>query len=140
MSDVEYLAPSFLFLKQRGFSTTITREDHQNFGNTIVVMSGTLFSLKFERERGQTFVDAGNDIFGWHKLENILEFVNKGILPDQLGEPPNLSTLAELTKENWSAIEAVFRDASNVDQLRTFSSQKAAMVLKKIFPTYRPFK
>jgi len=103
------------------------------FGKTALVVMGSLFSLRFERDRGQVFVDAGSNAAGWHKLEYVLEFVDKSITQHQLGEPPDPTAMANLLQVHWDKVVSLFSDQQKTSQLQEFAKQKSAALLGTIF-------
>ena len=75
----------------------------------------------------------GNDAAGWYKLEYVLEFVDNSITQKQLGEPPDITLLANLLQGNWDKIAHLFNDKQKMLQLQAFAKQKTADLLSKIF-------
>jgi len=137
MIDLVDIAPAFSRVLGKDFSpaTVVANCRSQAFGNAVLVMTGSHFSLRFERDRGQVFIDAGSATHGWHKLEYVLEFVNRSITQQKLGEPPNSATLATLLLQNWDKVASVFSDRKLLSQLRDFSAERAADLLNRIFRT-----
>ncbi len=131
------IAPAFLFVLGKDFFPDSRTADYRpnEFGNAVVVMTGPQFSLRFERDRGLVFVDAGNAIAGWHKLEYVLEFVNQSITQQQLGEPPDDEALATVLLQNWDEVTRLFSDRRLVSQLQDFSKERTATLLNRIFRT-----
>ncbi len=103
------------------------------FGNAALEMVGVPFSLRFERDRGQVFVDAGSNAAGWHKLEHVLEFVDNSVTQQQLGEPPNPVAMANLLQLNWDKVVGLFGDQQRTLQLQAFAKQKSAVLLSRLF-------
>lgn len=137
MIDLVDIAPAFSRVLGKDFSPATGVENcrSQAFGNPVLVMTGSHFSLRFERDRGQVFIDAGNATHGWHKLEYVLEFVNRSITQQQLGEPPDSATLADLLLQNWDAVTYLFSDRTQLPLLRDFSKERASTLLSRIFRT-----
>jgi len=133
MIDLADIAPAFLFAVDKGLVTCASDYKAQEFGNAFLVMVGAPFSLRFERDRGQVFVDAGSNAAGWHKLEYVLEFVDNSITQQQLGEPPDPAAMANLLRTHWGEVADLFIDQRKTSQLQAFAEQKSAAVLGKLF-------
>lgn len=133
MIDLSEIAPAFSFVVSKGLVPSAGDYGPQEFGNAALVMVGAPFSLRFERDRGQVFVDAGSGAAGWHKLEYILEFVDSSITQQQLGEPPDPTALANLLQVRWDKVADLFSDQQKTSQLQAFDKQKSAALLNKIF-------
>jgi hypothetical protein len=133
MVELADIAPVFSFVVGRGLVPSSSDYEPQAFGNAALLMDGAPFSLRFERDRGQVFVDAGSDAAGWHKLEYILEFVDSSVTQQQLGEPPNPMVMATLLQVHWDSVTSLFSDPQKTSQLQAFARQKSAALLGKIF-------
>lgn len=133
MINLADIAPAFSFVVARGLVPSASEYKPQEFGNATLVMVGAPFSLRFERDRGQVFVDVGSTAAGWHKLENVLEFVDNSITQQQLGEPPDPSVLADLLQGHWDEVVNLFSNPQRTSQLQVFAKQKSAALLSKIF-------
>ena len=133
MIDLVDIAPAFSFVISKGLVPIAGDYEPQAFGNAALVMGGVPFSLRFERDRGQVFVDAGSDAAGWHKLEYVLEFLDDSITQQQLGEPPDPTALANLLQGRWDKMADLFSDQQKTSQLEAFAKQKSAALLSKIF-------
>jgi len=133
MIDLNDIAPAFLFVIGKGFMPGTSVYKPQEFGNASLVMTGVPFSLRLERDRGQVFVDVGSDASGWYKLEYVLEFVDRSITQQQLGEPPSPGLLADLLQARWDKVVILFGDHQRILELQTFAKQKSAALLNKIF-------
>lgn len=133
MIDLSNIAPAFIFLVDRGLVMEINEYQVQNFGNATLVMKGDQFSLRFKRDRGQIFVDVGNETVGWHKLEYVLEFVDNSITQKQLGEPPALDVMADLLQERWNKVANLFSDKQSIVQFESFAKQKSVALIDRIF-------
>jgi hypothetical protein len=133
MIDLTNIAPAFSFVIDMGLVTGASNCKPQEFGNAALVMEGIPFSLRFERDRGQVFVDAGGDATGWYKLEYVLEFVNSSVTQQQLGEPPDIAVMADLLQLNWAKVVHLFGDQQKILQLQAFAKQKSAALLDRIF-------
>lgn len=133
MIDLVDIAPAFLSVVDKGLVPSTATYDPQAFGNASLVMAGTPFSLRFERDRGQVFVNIGSDAVGWHKLEYILEFVDNAITQKQLGAPPDIVILANLLQGHWDKIGHLFSDQQKMSQFRAFAKHKTASLLGGIF-------
>lgn len=131
------IAPAFSFVLGKDFSPDPSATDYRQgeFGNAVLVMTGPKFSLRFERDRGQVFIDVGSARDGWHKLEYVLEFANPSITQQQLGEPPDSATLADLLLQNWDTVTCLFSDRTQLPLLRDFSKERASTLLSRIFRT-----
>lgn len=127
------VAPAFSFIANRGLLPGTATYDQQAFGNANLVMDGTPFSLRFQRDRGQVFMDIGNDAAGWYKLEYVLEFVANSITQKQLGEPPDTTLLANLLQGHWDKVTHLFNDQQEMSQLQIFAKQKTASLSGEIF-------
>lgn len=133
MIELADIAPAFAFVAGKGLTSSTSDYKPKEFGNATLVMTGTPFSLRFERDRGQVFVDAGSDTAGWHKLEYVLGFVDTSVSQQQLGEPPDPAALADLLKIHWDSIVGVFSDPQKVLQLQEFARRRSADLLARIF-------
>jgi hypothetical protein len=133
MIDLIDIAPAFAFVISKGLVPGAGDYRPQEFGNASLVMMGSPFSLRFERDRSQVFVDAGSTTAGWHKLEYVLEFVDQSVTQQQLGEPPDPVALANLLQLNWAKVASLFSDRQKSSQLQAFAKQKSAAVLSKLF-------
>ncbi len=133
MIDLADIVPAFSFAVDKGFVTSISDYEPQEFGNAFLVMVGAPFLLRLERDRGQIFVDVGSNAAGWHKLEYVLEFVDNSITQQQLGEPPDPVVMANLLRMHWDEVAELFSDQQNTSQLQAFSKQKSVVLLGKLF-------
>ena len=133
MTDLADIAPAFSFVVGKGLVSNASDYRPQEFGNAALVMVGAPFSLRFERDRGQVFVDAGSIAAGWHKLEYVLEFVDSSVTQQQLGEPPDPAAMASLLQLNWDKVSGMFGDQQKTSQLQEFAKQKSAALLGKLF-------
>lgn len=133
MTDLADIAPAFFFVGDKDFEPSASDYRPQEFGNAALVMVGAPFSLRFERDRGQVFVDAGSNAAGWHKLEYVLEFVDKSVTQQQLGEPPDPAAMANLLQLNWDKVVSLFSDQQKTSQLQVFAKQKSAALLGRLF-------
>jgi hypothetical protein len=128
------VAPAFSFVVTKGLVPSAGDYRPQEFGNASLLMTGAPFSLRFERDRGQVFVDAGSTAVGWHKLEYVLEFVDNSVTQQQLGEPPDPAAMANLLQLNWDGVVSLFGDQQKVLQLQVFAKEKSAALLGRLFP------
>ena len=133
MIDMADIAPAFSFLIGEGFVPAMSFYNPQKFGNATLVVTGISFSLRFKRDRGQVFVDVGSDASGWYKLEYVLEFVNRSITQQQLGEPPSATLMADLLQESWDSVAGLFSNQQTILELKVFAKQKSAALLNRIF-------
>lgn len=133
MIDISDLAPAFSFVVAKGFLPSASDDSPQAFGNAVLVMGGARCSLRFMRDRGQVFVDAGSDAAGWHGLEYVLEFVDKRVTQQQLGKPPDVAAMANLLQLNWDKVVSVFSDQQRTLQLQAFAKQRSAALLGGLF-------
>jgi len=133
MIDLADIAPAFLFVTGKGLVPSASTYKPQEFGNATLVMIGLPFSLRFERDRGQVFVDVGSDESGWYKLEYVLEFVDSSVTQQQLGEPPAPALLASLLQGRWDMVASLFADQQRILQLQVFAKQMSTALLSKIF-------
>jgi len=127
------IAPDFLFIVNKGHVLATAEYNPQEFGNATVIMEGESFSLRFERDRGQVFVDVGSDVIGWFKLEHVLEFLDKSHIQQQFGSPPAPALLAAFLQSQWDGLVFLFSDQENITQLKQFAKQKTAKFLDEIF-------
>ncbi len=133
MIDLADIAPAFSFVVSKGLVPIAGDYKPQEFGNAALVMVGAPFSLRFERDRGQVFVDVGSNAAGWHKLEYVLEFVDNSVTQQQLGEPPAPTAMANLLQGRWDEVADLFSDQQKTSQLQAFVKQRSAALLSKIF-------
>jgi hypothetical protein len=131
--DPSEIAPAFAFLLRRGLVPATSDYRPQEFGNATLIMVGDVVSVRFQRDRGQVFVDVGSQEVGWHKLEYALEVVDRSVTQEQLGEPPDPSKLAQLLEARWTEVVGLLSDPRRVEDLRAFAEQKAAALLGKMF-------
>jgi len=118
MIDLADIAPAFTFVVGKGLVPAASDYRPHDFGIAALVMAGTPFSLRFEHDRGQVFVEAGNHAAGWYPLERVIEFVGEGLSSHRLGEP---ATLARLLQRHWNKVVAVFADPQQTLQLQAFA-------------------
>jgi hypothetical protein len=134
MMDLTQIAPAFSFLSGKGLAPTAGDYTPERFGNAELLMVGAPFSMRFQRDRGDLFVDAGSTSAGWHKLEYVLEFLDRSITQEQLGEPPNPDMMAKLLEQKWSDVADLFVDQRRISELHTFSNNKSAALMRRLFP------
>ena len=127
------IAPALSFVVGNGLVPSASDYRPQEFGNAALVMVGAPFSLRFARDRGQVFVDAGSSAAGWHKLEYVLEFVDNSVTQQQLGEPPDPAAMANLLQLNWDRVVSLFSDQQKTSQLQAFAKQKSAALVGRLF-------
>lgn len=133
MIDFADIVPALSFVRDKGLVQSASDYRPQEFGDVSIVLVGTPFSLRIERDRGQVFLDAGNQSAGWYKLEFILEFVDNSVTQHQLGEPPDPAAMAKLLRTNWDKVARLFGDQQEVWQLQRFAKQKSADLLSRLF-------
>ena len=133
MIDIEDISPEFSFVAEMGLVTDLQSFQPEAFGNTILIMVGSPFSLRFERDRGQVFVDVGNDMVGWYKLEYVIEFIDNSFSQKQLGEPPSTFLLSMLLRSKWDEIKLIFSSKDLISQLQMFSMSRSNNLLANIF-------
>jgi hypothetical protein len=134
MINLTDIAPSFSLVTAKGLVPAATSDYRpRQFGNADFVLEGHPFSLRFERDRGQVFVNVGGAEHGWEKLEHVLEFVDEAISQRQLGEPPDPEALSALLELNWDRVTALFSDREKLVQLQSFSREKSATLLERLF-------
>ena len=100
-----------------------------DFGIAALVMSGRQLSLRFEHDGGQVFVEAGSGAAGWHRLEDVLEFVDHSITRQLLGEPPDEVAMARLLSSNWDKVASLLGDRQRALQLQAFARRKTVALL-----------
>lgn len=132
MIDLADIAPVFSFIVSKGLVPNASDYRPQEFGNAALVMVGAPFSLRFERDRGQVFVDAGNSAAGWHKLDYVLEFVDGPVTQRQLGEPPDPAAMAGLLQLNWDKVVSMFGDEHKTSELQRFAKQQSFALFGKL--------
>jgi hypothetical protein len=133
MIDLADIAPAFSFVVSKGLVPSASEHRAKEFGNAVLVMVGPPFSLRFERDRGQVFVDVGSNDATWYKLEYALEFLDRSITQPQLGEPPDPAVLAKLLQDRWDGVAHLFSDPQRASQLKAFAKQKSATLINNIF-------
>jgi hypothetical protein len=133
MIELSDIAPSFSFIQHEGFVKALDHFRPEEFGNADLVMAGSKFSLKFERDRGQVFVDIGNSDIGWEKLEYALVFIDDSVTEEQLGAPPEVTRLAELAKSHWREIVQLYGDSANLSAFRDFCKMQSSAFISGIF-------
>lgn len=133
MPDLADIAPAFSFVVGKGFVPSASDDRPNEFGNVALVMEGAMFSLRFLRDRGQVFVDAGSGAAAWHQLQYVLEFVDNSITQQQLGEPPDPVVMANLLQLNWDRVASLFSDQQKIPQLEVFTEQKSATLIGRLF-------
>lgn len=132
MKNLYDIAPDFLFVIEKGFTLESIEYQPKEFGNASLVMLGMPFSIRFERDRGQVFVDIGSDAIGWHKLEYILEFFDNSV-GSSFGKPPEPKILASLLLEYWEKVVDLFSNRQKMLEFQTFAKEKSAALISKIF-------
>jgi hypothetical protein len=133
MVELSDIAPSFAFVQHEGFVQVSGHYKPEEFGNAVLVMAGQNFSLKFERDRGQIFVDIGNSDIGWEKLEYALIFLDNSIKEEQLGSPPTESRLADLARSNWKKIFQLHEDTVSMSAFKDFCQIQSSNHISRIF-------
>ena len=127
------IAPAFAFILERGFVAGESRYEPEHFGDALLVMHSSPFSLRFVRDRGQDFVDVGSASSGWTSLGYVLEFIDHEITQSQLGKPPDIGVLAKLLQAHWDEVVELFGNLKRMSQFNVFAERKAAEFLSKIF-------
>ena len=133
MIELAQIAPAFSYIADKGFVSSASGYHPERFGNADLLMVGAPFSLRFLRDRGEVFVDAGSTAGGWHKLENVLEFVDPSITEQQLGSPPDPERMAQLLQEKWDDVVNVFLNQERISELRALGKQKSAALMRQRF-------
>lgn len=133
MINLDDIAPAFSFVSSKGFVLTENSYTPHEFGDAVLIMKGALFSLRFTRDRGQIFIDAGNDIVGWYRLEDVFQFVNDTSDLQQDDISIDFSGKATFAQRHWENIVCIFRNPKKLLQLRVLSEQKSAARLKKMY-------
>lgn len=133
MPTLVEIAPTFSFILARGWTATTVDYRPEEFGNAVIIASGEPFSLKFERDRSQLFVEIGNEASGWFKLEYVVEFLDSSINQQMLGKPPETPILASLLEKHFEQVVKLFRDPDKVRELRIFCVEKSRILLGSIF-------
>lgn len=138
MIELMNIAGSFSFTLNKGFSMGRIAYSPEEFGNADLTIAGEAFSIRLERDRGQTFANIGNKFLGWYKLEYVLEFSDSSITQQQLGAPPDVTLLADLLQNRWDKVVELFNDPKKVLRLHTFTEQKTADFVRGIFGKPKP--
>lgn len=132
MTTLVQIAPDFAFLAEMGFPAMERRQDPGAFGNAHLLLEGPHFSIRFDRDRGQVFVDVGGGLQGWYKLEDVLQFLDDAY---EFGDPPDTRKMALALQALWGKVLALFGDSGQLNALRAFSKKKSEQVLSHIFRT-----
>ena len=132
MINLADIAPDFSFIVSKGLVPSVGNYNPPEFGNAELVMMGAPFSLRFERDRGQVFVDVGSSVAGWQKLEYVLEFVDSSVTQEGLGEAPDSAAMAGLLQARWDEVTSLFNDQQRISQLQAFAKQKSVALLGKL--------
>lgn len=132
MIHISDIAPQFAYLIDKGLSPTKGDYSAKDFGNAFLVMAGPVFSIRFERDRGDVFVDIGSDTEGWYKLEYVIEFVDPSA-SDCLGQPPQLALMANLLERSWDKISDLFSHKQDMSRLEVFVRNKSESLLATLF-------
>jgi hypothetical protein len=133
-SGLSDIAPAFGYIVGKGLLSR-ARDLHvaDAGGNVAIVMVGSPFSLRFERDNGQTFVHAGNNSVGWHRLEHVLEFVDTGLPQAPDDELPAPELLAQWLESRWDSVTRLFRDRQRIAALESFSLRRSVTLLQQYF-------
>jgi len=134
MIELAEIAPSFGFILEKGLVASASDYHPERFGNADLLMVGAPFSLQFLRDRGEVFVDVGSTTAGWHKLEDVLEFLDQTITQQQLGSPPNPREMSKALQQNWEQVVALFGDRQRILALEAFGKERSAALIRKLFP------
>lgn len=129
MTGTDFWA-AFSFLIANGLVRQPREGPPRDFRNPELVMIGVAFSLRFERDGWHIFVEVGDNAEGWHKLEHVLEFVDSSVTPQQLGQPPDLSVMAQVLQRNWDKVTSLFSEPDKTVRLRAFADAKTAALLE----------
>lgn len=130
MIDLASIAPAFSFVVDKGLLPCACDYRTHDFGVAALVMQGASFSLRFEHDRGQIYVEAGSERTGWHRLEDVLEFVDGSLVgPRSLGESPDLCAMAGLLQSHWDSVAGLFGDRRRMSQLHSFARKKSVALL-----------
>jgi hypothetical protein len=132
MKNLYDIAPEFSFVIDKGFTLESIEYKPEEFGNASLVMLGVPFSIRFERDRGQIFIDIGNDAIGWHKLEYVLEFCDNSVA-SHVGKPPEPKVLASLLLECWEKVIDLFSNRQKIFEFQAFAKGKSDDLINTIF-------
>jgi hypothetical protein len=135
MTCLVEVAPAFGFVLAKGLLPR-ARDDvakATTVGNLAMVLVGTPFSLRIERDNDQMFVHAGSNSLGWHRLEHVLAFIDSELAPPPSSEPAGMEVLARLLELQWEAVGRVFRTRERVAALESFALRRSAIVLQEYF-------
>jgi hypothetical protein len=134
MSCLADIAPAFGFVLAKGLRPRARdKEPPALDGNLAVLLVGTPFSLRIERDSGQMFVHAGGNSVGWHRLEHVLEFIDSELAPTPCREPAGLQVLAQLLELQWDRVTHLFRDRQRIATLESFALRRSAVLLQDYF-------
>lgn len=133
MISLDVLAPSFQFLEKKGFVDIFSEYKKSEFGNAILILKGSVFLFRAERDRGQVFFDLGVNSSEWYKLEYVLEYIDSSITQKQLGEPPDPIILAIHFERLIEEITNLFTDDNQILELRQFVLEKSNSMINELF-------
>ncbi|MBL0283840.1 MAG: hypothetical protein IPQ01_07990 [Zoogloea sp.] len=134
MIDLADIAPAFSFVVSKGLVLVpIANVQAQDSALRLLVGEGAPFSLRFRVRVGErVFVD-GRSMPLAVENSNRSWFVDNSITQQQLGEPPDLTDMADLLQVRWDKVTSLFSDPQKTSQLQAFAKQKSAALLSKIF-------
>lgn len=134
--DLSQITPDFKsVLDKNGFQQAEFTYNLGEFGNVSITMKSLDFSLRFYTDRGDIFVDIGDEAIGWYKLEYVLEFLDTEINDKYLSSPPDIKKMANAFNKNYSKIKDLF----SLDFLNSgfveFQNDKSVELIRSIFGT-----
>ncbi len=137
MTTLMDIAPEFSFVLDRGMRHIAGRYDPETFGNAEVILEGAVFSLRFFRDRGETFVEIGDQVSGWNDLDCVLDFLDQLREASPSVEERNMEASAKQLEAHWSELLMLLADPDRRRQLGEFCKSKAAERIRSIFPDYK---
>lgn len=132
MDDFHEIASEFSFVFNKGFVMNSLDYKPQEFGNAIMKLKGEKFSIFLKRDRGQIFVDIGNDDIGWYGLNDVLEFIDHAVAHHS-EKTMNIAYLAKSLQDKWEEVTGLFCDKGDISKLEEFARLKNTQLINKIF-------
>src|SRR5690349_4576474 len=117
MTSLADVAPAFGYVAHHGLLARTRDRGPQPEGSQALVMVGSPFSLRFERDGGQVFVHCSNNSHGWHRLEHVLAFLGVELPEPPEGEPASPESLAGPLRAHWNDVAQLFRGRHRVAAL-----------------------
>ena len=134
MDHLKNILEKFSFLSEKGFIAGEGSRRETNFGDTEIYLNGPQFRLRIRRDRGENFVDIGNDQGDWYKLEDALMFVDSDAAERDFGEPPKIDVILPIFSKNFDRLEQLFRTGELMDSFKRFYKERSQNLLDRLFP------